>query len=73
VLFAQVERGEGHAMLAGKADYQLAGVLGFLVWAHLALKDNHTDPSRIGTVYVAIGAGLATCLRAVDDKLFEPI
>jgi hypothetical protein len=36
VLFAQVERGEGHAMLAGKADYQSAGALGFLVWVYLS-------------------------------------
>jgi hypothetical protein len=66
VLLAQVERGEGYAMLAGKADYQLAGALGFHVWVYLALKDNHE-------VYVAIRAGLTTGLRAVDDELFEPV
>jgi hypothetical protein len=73
VLLAKVERREDHAMLAGKADYQLAGTLGFLVWAHLSPENNHTDPSRIGMVHVAIGTGLATGLRAVDDELFEPV
>jgi hypothetical protein len=63
VLLAEVERGEGYAMLAGKTDYQSAGALSFLIWAYLALKDNHE-------VHVAIGAGLATCMRAVYDKLF---
>jgi len=65
--------GGEHTMLAGRANYQSVGAMSFLVWMDFSLEYNHTDPSPIGTVHVAIRAGLATCMRVVDDKLFETI
>jgi hypothetical protein len=58
-----VKRGKGHAVLAGKADYQSAGALGFLIWVDLSTEYNHE-------VHVAIGTGVPTGLGAIDDEFF---
>jgi len=66
VLFAEMQRGEGHAVLASKANDQSTGALGFLVWPDISPENNHE-------VHVAIGTGLTAGLRAVDNEPFETI